>query len=86
MSEVVEAWSFLREVEKTEKEERSVANIDWLKANKINFEFGSNWQVIIEIGTHKFDFWTTTGSWFDRKNSKHGRGRESLLRALKEAE
>ena len=83
MGDLAEYWADHKHATSIEKAKRSEANISWLKKNNIEFQLGINGQVIIEIGNRKFDFWTSTGSWFDRKNSKRGRGRESLLAALR---
>lgn len=70
----------LRDHTRNEKRERLKANTAELERRKIPFT-AKNGGVHIIIAD-RWDFWPSTGKWFDRTRMKRGHGLQSLLASI----
>lgn len=80
MSELVEDFRALREINKKKKVDNHKKSIRILMLNNIQFETLSDSHLRIGI----FDFWPSTGKFWNREKDSFGRGVFNLINQLKQ--
>lgn len=82
MSEIGDAFKFLKEERKRKKVDNVRSSMEILRHN------GHIFSILSKNGPHlrimDFDFWPSTGKFINSRTKKHGRGIFNLLRALNE--
>lgn len=81
MSDIGEAWDFIKEKRKVVKAARAISSVKLLDENKIFYEVkNSGYHYIVD---RRFDFFPTTGKYIRRFDKSKGRGIQNLLKELR---
>lgn len=74
-----DAWEELKKRSKRKKEQNKISSLGLLKKNNIRYTelCGTHYRIGI------FDFWPSTGKYWNRKTNERGRGVFNLIKEVK---